>query len=437
MDNTLFTATCSLETVEANVGIVAVVAGPDAGLEHPFADSTLTIGKSSAAGLTLTDPSVSRLHCELQRMPDGIHFRDLASKNGSWLEGCRLQRGVLRGGTRIRLGSTTVEVRTKRQRLQRAVWHGGQQLGSLIGASASMHRLFTLIARVAAGESSLLITGESGTGKEEVARSIHQASGRKSGPFVVVDGASLSRTLADLELFGHQRGAFTGADVERAGAFERAHGGTIFLDEVGELPLDVQPKLLRVLEDRSVQRLGDATRRPVDVRVLAATHRSLAQMVNEGTFREDLFYRLAVLELPVPPLRERGDDVQILARHFLRRFAPDRPDLLAALDNNLRAQGGYRWPGNVREWRSFVRRLVALGDGGLGAPRTSTEMPSSIRVDLPFSDAKASWIATFERHYLAQLLDEAGGNVTEASRRPGLARSRLHELLTKHGLRKT
>ncbi|HJL49286.1 MAG TPA: sigma 54-interacting transcriptional regulator, partial [Polyangiaceae bacterium LLY-WYZ-15_(1-7)] len=382
-----------------------------------------------------TDPAVSRLHCELVRVPGGLHFRDLGSKNGSWVGGCRLECGVLGPGARVQLGGTVIEVRLERQRLKQALWQGGDRFGPLLGASPPMHRLFAKLARVAPGDSSVLITGESGTGKEEVARAIHESSARKDGPFVVVDGASLSRSLADLELFGHERGAFTGAEVARAGAFERASGGTVFLDEIGELPIEVQPKLLRVLEDRTVQRLGSGARQSVDVRVLAATHRSLATMVNEGSFREDLLYRLAVLELAVPPLRDRGGDVRLLARHFLRRFAPDRRDLMEALDRDLEKHAGYRWPGNVRELRSFVRRLVALGEASVGAPAIETEMPDTIRVDLPYADAKEAWLGAFERQYLGRLLDETGGNVTEASRRSGLARSRLHELVKKHGLR--
>lgn len=433
--NTLFTATCVLEDVMADVAIVAVVDGKDRGKEHPFALGTITIGKSRGASLQLADPSVSRLHCELKRTPEGVVFHDLGSKNGSWLGSARIERAVLKGGARIRLGGTTIEIRTERQRLKQAVWKGEDRFGGLLGASAVMHRLFASMAKIAATESAVLLTGESGTGKEEIARALHACSPRAQGPFVVVDGASLSHTLADLELFGHQRGAFTGADAERAGAFERAHGGTVFLDEIAEIPLAIQPKLLRVLEDRTVQRLGDAARRDVDVRIVAATHRSLPAMVNEGSFREDLYYRLAVLELDAPPLRERGGDVRLLARHFLRGIAPDRPDLLEALDRDLQAHAGYRWPGNVRELRSFVRRLAALGEARLGAPQIEGDMPSSIRVDLPFAEAKSAWLEAFEREYLARVLDEAGGNVTEASRRSGLARSRLHELVVKYGLK--
>ncbi len=433
--NTLFTATCVLEDVLADVAIVAVVDGKDRGKEHPFAQGTLTIGKSRGASLQLSDPSVSRLHCELKRTPMGVLFSDLGSKNGSWLGGARVERALLSGGTQIRLGSTTIEIRTERQRLKQAVWKGQDRFGGLIGASATMHRLFASMAKIAGTETAVLLTGESGTGKEEIARALHASSGRAQGPFVVVDGASLSHTLADLELFGHQRGAFTGAETERAGAFERANGGTVFLDEIGEIPLSIQPKLLRVLEDRTVQRLGDTKRRDVDVRIIAATHRSLPAMVNDGSFREDLYYRLAVLELESPPLRERGGDIRLLARHFVRAMAPDRAEVLEALDRDLQEHAGYRWPGNVRELRSFVRRLVALGEARVGAPRLEGEMPSSIRVDLPFAEAKTAWLEAFEREYLARVLDEAGGNVTEASRRSGLARSRLHELVVKYQLK--
>jgi len=366
--NTLFTATCTLQDVDADVGIVRVVEGPDKGVEHPFAGDAISLGSSRSASMHLGDRGVSRLHAQLTRIPEGIRLEDLGSKNGTWLAGCRIERAVVGAGTTFQIGSTVLEVRLDRRRLKQAVWNGGERFGNLLGSSPAMHRLFASLARVSPGDSSVLVTGESGTGKEEIARAIHAHSARKDGPFVVVDGASLSKTLADLELFGHQRGAFTGADLERAGAFERAHGGTVFLDEIGELPIEVQPKLLRVLEDRTVQRLGDGERRFVDVRIVAATHRSLARMVNEGSFREDLLYRLAVLEVSVPPLRERGEDVRLLGRHFLRRTAPEQRELFERLDQELEKQRGYRWPGNVRELRSFVRRLVALGEAQLGAP---------------------------------------------------------------------
>ncbi len=432
---TLFTNTCELREVDAQVAFVTVIDGELKGHEHPFADGVLTVGKSSAAGLQIPDRAVSRLHCELERVEGGVRFRDLGSKNGSWIGNVRIESALLRNHSRVQIGGTTIEVRIGEQRLRRAVWTGGDTFGTLIGASAVMHRLFASMARIAEGDSSVLITGESGTGKEEIARTLHLNSLRKKGPFVVVDGASLSRTLADLELFGHQRGAFTGAEAERAGAFERANGGTIFLDEIGELPLEIQPKLLRVLEDRTVQRLGDATRRPVDVRVVAATHRSLAQMVNEGTFREDLFFRLNVLELVSPPLRQRGDDARLLSRHFLEAFAPGDDAAMNALMRDLQKYAGYRWPGNVRELRSFVRRVVALGEGYAGRPTLASDMPDTVRVDLPFKEAKSAWVDVFEREYLARLMDESAGNVTEAARRSGLARSRMHELVKKHGLR--
>ncbi len=253
---------------------------------------------------------------------------------------------------------------------------------------------------------------------------------------MVLDVAALSRTLADAELFGHVRGAFTGAIDDRAGAFERAHGGTLFIDEIGELPLDLQPKLLRALEEGTIQRIGDSSRRKVDVRVVAATHQPLAKMVNEKTFREDLYYRLAVLELHVPPLRERGNDVALLARYFCNNFAPDDPRAADLVERALATVVGYRWPGNVRELRSFVRRTIALGDPSMGMPPPLNDDPTDLRLDLPFGEARKRWNDVFEREYVSRILEDAGGNVSEAARRAGMSRSRLYEIMDAHGLKK-
>ncbi len=441
------TATTVIAEVETGVGVVNVVAGPDIGVEHGFTEARVTIGKGTGVGLRLSDPSVSRLHCELERRPDGILLRDLGSKNGTWIAGCRVTEVLVPSGMRFGVGESMIEVRLASRRVRKALWTGGDSLGPILGGAPSMHELFARIERAAMAVGPVLVRGESGTGKELVARALHDGGRRPDGPFVVVDAGALSRTLADSELFGHVAGAFTDARTARAGAFERAHGGTVFLDEVGELPLDVQPKLLRVLEDHTVQRLGEGVRRSVDVRLVAATHRNLASMVAQGTFREDLYYRLAVLELEVPPLRERGSDLVRLARAIAGELAPDDVRALNDVERAIASVGGHRWPGNVRELRSFVRRVVLLGQAGVGqaavidgaaggtARASDADEDLAIRADLSYADAKTKLLERFERRYLERVLGETGGNVAAASRRAELSRSRLYELLTHHGLK--
>jgi len=430
------TATTVISEVETGVGVVTVVAGPDTGTELGFAEPRITIGKGTGVGLRLTDSSVSRLHCELERRPDGVVLRDLGSKNGTWIAGCRVTEVLVPSGMRVSVGESILEIRITSRRVRKAVWTGGDRLGPILGGSPRMHELFARLERAAIASGPVLVRGESGTGKELVARALHDGSRRAEGPFVVVDAGAISRSLADVELFGHVVGAFTDARTARTGAFERAHGGTLFLDEVGELPLDLQPKLLRVLEDRTVQRIGEGIRRDVDVRLVAATHRNLAAMVAQGTFREDLYYRLAVLELEVPPLRERGDDVARIARVVAEELAPGDVRALAEVERAIASVGGHRWPGNVRELRSFVRRVVLLGQSGVGAEATGrTDEELAIRADLTYAEAKTQLLERFERRYLERVLGETSGNVAAAARRADISRSRLYELLTQHGLK--
>lgn len=422
------------EEVEAAVGRVRVVEGPDAGAQLEFASSSILVGSGEHADLRLTDRTVSKLHCELVRDGRIVRLRDLGSKNGCWLFGVRVGEVVLGPGVRVRVGSTTIETDVDRRRLRRPAWRGGDRFGDVLGASPAMHELFARAARVARTEETVLLRGESGTGKELLARAIHEASSRAGGPFVVLDCAAISRGVADLELFGTERGAFTGADASRPGLFERASGGTLFLDEVAELPLDLQPKLLRALERREVRRLGSQSWIPVDLRVVAATHAPLERMVNEESFREDLLYRLAVVELGVPPLRERGRDAPMLALHFARSLGVTDPAVLAEVEREVAGRLAERWPGNARELRTFVRRVVLLGAGVESQSREAGLDTPAIRVDMTFHDAKKSYVREFERQYVAQLLDECGGNASEVARRAGLNRQYLYELLERHGL---
>jgi len=300
----------------------------------------------------------------------------------------------------------------------------------------AMRRLFALAQQVASADVTVLIEGETGTGKDALAEAIHQSGPRAKGPLVVVDCGAVPPNLFESELFGHEKGAFTGADRARAGCFEEADGGTLFLDEIGELPLPLQPKLLRVLESREVRRVGGSAQRKVNVRVVAATNRDLREEVNRGSFRQDLYFRLEVMRLRVPPLRERMEDVPVLAEHFRRAARADAPALSEDL---LRHFANHPWPGNVRELRNAVERAVVLHDApalaAAAVEATGTEMAVDLRV--PFKDAKNALTDAFERSYLKAMLASTGGNVSEASRRADIDRVYLLKLLKKHGLRGT
>ena len=428
------TATWHVRRVAAEVCVLTVVDGNDRGRTMELLDETV-IGTSPRAHFRLVDPTVSRLHVRLRATTPGhVDIEDLGSKNGVWVGACRVALGRVVPPVSIRIGATTAELTTSRGSRAELVWTGGHRFHGMLGASVPMQRVFAATARLAHEDAPVLIRGESGTGKELVARALHFTGPRAAGPFVVVDGAALSPDTADLELFGNVVGAFTGADVERAGAFERAHGGTVFIDEIGELPIEVQAKLLRAVDEGTVQRLGDSERRHVDVRIVTATHRPLEQMVNQRAFREDLYHRLAVLTIATPPLRDRGDDVALIAHDVLERVAPGDSAVRAAVDDALTERTGHPWPGNVRELVSLVRRVAALGPEARDlAPDARSEL--TIRTDLSYKEAKRLWAKSFERRYLARLLDEAGGNISEAARRANMDRSHLGEMLATLGLR--
>jgi len=296
-----------------------------------------------------------------------------------------------------------------------------------------MRKLFAFLAKVAASEINVLIEGESGTGKELVAAEIVQRGPRAERPFVIVDCGAISPNLVESELFGHVRGAFTGAERDRVGAFETADGGTVFLDEIGELPLELQPKLLRTLEAKEIRRVGETRPRKVNVRVIAATNRDLEREVNRSRFREDLYFRLAVMSVRVPPLRERLEDLPILIRGFLSTLGvPDQLELFPA--RVLSELAAHDWPGNVRELRNYVERTVVLKEP-LPAGTRQTSPPSDVDLRLPFKVAKDAVVDAFERSYIAALLDEAGGNISRAARKAGMDRMYLHRLVQKHGLK--
>ena len=417
----------------ATVLMRPTVTWTDADGEHVTAlTEARVIGSTRDAALTVADRTASRLHAELEPREDGVWVRDLGSKNGTFVAGVQVKEARVPDGGVLRIGDTDLVVRYAAAPAHLDLWPA-DRFGPLLGKSATMRALFARLGRVAASDSTVALHGETGTGKELVARAIHENSGRKDAPFVVVDCASIPETLVESELFGHVRGAFTGAIAARAGAFEQADGGTLFLDEIGELPLSMQPKLLRALESRTVRPLGDAAPRHVDVRIVSATHRDLRTMVNAGAFREDLYFRLAVLPVEIPPLRAHLEDVPMLVRHF----AEDDPAVTSPqLIDELATRP---WLGNVRELRNFVERARTLGArealsmAGAQSLDDGDRLPP-VRIDLPFREVRERWTDHLEREYLRQTLERHGGNISAVARAAGLDRSYVHQLIRKHGL---
>jgi DNA-binding NtrC family response regulator len=408
--------------------------GPDAGAAvEPDDGASVSVGTAADNALVVADPLVSRYHLELRRTDGGVEVVDLGSRNGTWVGGLRIERGVVPPGTRLRAGDTTLTVEDAGSSVAPAGNDPPRPPG-LIGDSEAIREVARLVHRLARVDSSVLIQGETGVGKEVVARAIHEASPRRDHELVVVDCGSMPATLVASLLFGHEKGAFTGADQRRVGAFERAARGTVLLDEIGELPLEVQPALLGVLERRSFTRVGGAQSIATDVRVLAATHRDLRAEVNASRFRADLYYRLAVARIVIPPLRDRPEDVEPLVRHFVERLTgvPDHGVLADVLDA-LRA---HPWSGNVRELRNVVESALVMGEVELGDQKSSPAATSSDADAIaPYRDARARALHRFEAEYLRALIDGADGNASEAARRAKMDRPYLLTLLRKHGLR--
>ena len=396
----------------------------------------LVLGAAPDVNVRIDDPAVSRLHAELDPQPSGLWVRDLESRNGTFVEGVRVSRACVPDGGKLRLGATDLLVSYAPEPVPVELWSEGR-FGPLVGASVAMRELFARLARVARSEATVLIQGETGTGKELAAQAIHDASARAGEPFVIIDCAALPENLLEAELFGHTRGAFTGAVEARAGAIESADGGTVFLDEVGELPLSMQPKLLRVLESRTVRRVGESTHRPVDVRFISATNRDLRTMVNTRAFREDLYFRLAVLPVTIPPLRERPGDIVSLVHHFL-----PKESLGAVTPQVLREICGRPWLGNVRELRNFVDRALALGPqealalsgsvAGAGA-EDGLRLPPEMCA-LPYKEVRERALNAIERDYVKGLLVRHDRNISAAAEAAGLNRGYLYRLVSKHGL---
>jgi DNA-binding NtrC family response regulator len=412
---------------------VEITEGADAGAARMADSDTLTVGSAEGNDLVLADPTVSRYHLELVRRPDGIQVVDAGSLNGTFVGAVRVERALVPPGTLLRLGKTTLRVGDGQNVTLEL--HRSEALGGLYGRTPVMRRLLLAIERAAHSDAACLLVGESGTGKEVIARALHDLGPRAKKPFVTVDCGALAPTLVASELFGHERGAFTGADRQHIGAFEHASGGTIFLDEIGELPGALQANLLGVLERRRFRRLGGKQEISVDVRVVSATHRDLRAEVNQGSFRLDLYYRLAVVVMKVPPLRERADDIPLLVEHFLRECGHDGPVGALISPAAMHALSQHHWPGNVRELRNLIEATVAMGeapplDAGPTAPRGVDPT-----LALPYKDARAQVLREFEERYLRALLERTRGNVSAAAREARMDRSHLIDLVARHKLK--
>lgn len=410
---------------------VLVTSGPDAGRSVTAEDGTVLIGSQSTCQLQLSDPATSRRHCSAEVMGSRVRVRDLGSKNGTLYLGAKVTSVDVPLGGSIEVGRTVIVFLPV---LREGVLAERETLAGLVGRSTAMRRLFSLLEQVAPTDSTVLVTGETGSGKEAVARAIHSLSERAKGPFVTFDCGSTAVTLVQSVLFGHLKGAFTGAVRDTVGLVESAHGGTLVLDEVSELPLELQPVLLRVLETRTFQRLGDAKPRASDFRLVALTTQDLPALIAKGRFRGDLYYRLSAITLAVPPLRQRAEDIGLLAKEFLKEGGsevPLSPGAVAALS-------AYRWPGNVRELRNAVMRVSALGEGAViagvaGGTGGAGEAGKGDQTG-DFHAARARALSLFEKSYLEALLAQHNGSAAAAARAAGIARSYLYKMLEEHGI---
>ena len=418
-----------------------VVDGPEVGRSIITDTEIVTVGSAKGTDLQLHDPTVSRYHVELERTDEGVRVRDHSSTNGTFVGNLRIDSAVVPAGTVLRLGASSV--RLEEGGRKHVELHDEDTLLGLHGRSTVMRRLMSQIQKASRTEASVLIVGESGTGKELIARALHDLGPRALKPFVTVDCGAIAPNLVASELFGHEKGAFTSAERQHIGAFERAQGGTIFLDEIGELPAELQPTLLGALERRRFRRVGGRNDIDVDVRVIAATNRDLRVEVNDGRFRLDLYYRVAVVTLRVPPLRQRSQDIELLIQRFLHECG-DNSSLERFFSSDVLTRlRAYHWPGNVRELKNLVEATIAMGEAPMESVDDFSDLPPndehviSTRGVLArtYKDARSYVLREFEKRYLGYWLERSGGNVAKAAREAKMDRSHLFQLLRRHGMR--
>jgi transcriptional regulator with GAF, ATPase, and Fis domain len=411
---------------------LAVLIRDGSGATFRLSEGRCLVGSGAGCDLVLRDASVSRQHAELTLAPEGVRVRDLGSTNGTFYLGQRVEQMVLALGSRLDLGQASLYLDADFSALQQGPLYPDEEYRGIVGASSAMRRLFMLLDRLEGSLATVLVEGESGVGKDMIAHALHAGSSVAAGPFVPVNCGALPRELVASELFGHRRGAFSGAVEARRGAFETADGGTLFLDEVAELPLEVQPVLLRALETGEVRPVGEDQARRVRVRVIAATNRDLSREIAAARFREDLFYRLAVVRLYVAPLRERREDIVPLALRFARTF--NLGVLPAEVLEDLKTRS---FPGNARELKNVVQSFAALSmlpesqrpPTGSGLEQ---ELGATIDLERPYLEQRDALVATFTQLYLDALLEKTGGNQTLAARMAGLDRTYLGRLLARY-----
>jgi DNA-binding NtrC family response regulator len=425
---------------------LVIVEGPDVGKRHHLVGdepSRVLLGKGPACALRLTDPEVSRRHAAIATGGPELRLWDLESTNGTFVDGVRVVETYLRDGQILRLGKTVLRIDGVPD--GEAIPPGPpsvRSFGKMIGNSQAMRQLYPLCERLAQSDVPIVIEGETGTGKEVLAESIHEASPRASGPFVVFDCTTVAPTLVEAALFGHERGAFTGAVSMAKGVFEQAHGGTLFIDEIGDLDRAMQPKLLRALQRSEVKRVGGTAPIQVNVRIVAATRRDLDREVQADRFRDDLFFRLVVGRIELPPLRLRRGDIGLLARHFWDRLGGKRETMPVELFDRFE---DYPWPGNIRELENTIARCLALGDlapavdvlssrsgaTGVDAEKPTDFLDALVMEGLPFALAREQVIDEFEKRYVRCMIDRHGGNITRAAHAAGIARRYFHLLRAK------
>lgn len=415
--------------VSAGHGYLLYVAhGALSGQHLHLRGGSILIGADPGCDLVLSDASVSRKHVRLGVREEGLSVEDLDSTNGTSYLGQRVGSLLLTHGARLLVGRVPVDIILVQSEAEIPL-SPHQNYGDLLGSSAPMRRLFTTLEMLEGTDAPVLLEGETGTGKELAARAIHEKSGRADEPCVILDCASLPPQMIESELFGHQKGAFTGAHTERVGAFEAAHKGTVFLDEIGELPLELQPKLLRALETGEVRRLGANHHIRIDVRVIAATNRNLVEEVEAGRFRSDLYYRLAVLSIHMPSLRDRPEDILPIARHLAESLSGNGKKLSASAEDFFLR---HSWPGNVRELRNAVQRFLVLGT----LPASDSAAAPALAPSHRFGEARQQVVSRFEEAFLKDLIEQHDGNLSAASRAAEMDRKHLRELLRKYGLYK-
>jgi transcriptional regulator with PAS, ATPase and Fis domain len=400
----------------------------------PIGLTALVVGKDPDADVRLDDPRVSRRHCSLTLTERGVVLRDLGSKNGTFVGGVQVVEAILTPSVEVTVGGARLWVQ-RAGSPETVALSLSPRFGDALGTTVVMRALFARLERAAASMETVLLLGESGTGKELLARGVHERSPNREGPFVVFDCGAVAPDLIESELFGFVRGAFTGAISDRASVFEQADGGTLFLDEIGELPLSLQPKLLRAIEARQFRRVGSNAWKGFKTRVVVATHRDLRALVTAGTFREDLYFRIAVLRVDVPPLRDRPDDIPLLVEKFLA--SQDPPRALGDLPEHALAMlRSHSWPGNVRELRNTVARILLFPHLGREAfdsvvPTAKGELP----LHLPLREAREQIVEAFEQKYVTEKLREHKGNVSRAAESMGVSRQLVHRLMERYGIR--